>query len=356
MNARVNKLLMALNQRGLQCMIVTREDNRRYLSGFTASSATLLIHPKECILITDFRYQEQASKQARDFKLEITSSARGEKSILSDAVERLEINQIGYESDYATVDWQQAYREVLAPCTLESCSGIIQRIREIKDTYEIDCIQKAAKVTDDAFSHALKIIRPGVTEIDIKAEVCYHMSRQGCEPSFEMICASGENSSMPHAVATHRKFQPGDFVTMDFGCKYDGYCSDMTRTVAIGFATEEMKRVYDTVREAQEMALSAIRARVSCHDIDAIARNHIRSAGYGAYFGHALGHGLGLFIHEEPRFSPTCYDILQSGVCISVEPGIYLPGKFGVRIEDIVCVTEDGCKNFTTSNKEMIIL
>ena len=207
-----------------------------------------------------------------------------------------------------------------------------------------------------AFQEVLGIIRPGICEYDIAAEIGYRMAKSGCITSFNTIVASGENGSMPHAVLSNRVIQRGDFITMDFGCVYNGYCSDMTRTVAVGQPSEEMAEVYRIVLEAQRRALDLIAPGVNCFDVDTAARGYISDMGYGEYFGHGLGHSFGLEVHEEPRFSPQCHENLVPGICISVEPGIYLPGKFGVRIEDTVCITEDGYRNFTSTPKELIIL
>ena len=195
-----------------------------------------------------------------------------------------------------------------------------------------------------------------MSEIEIKSEIDYFFARRGGSPSFDTIVASGPNSSMPHAQPSDRTLRAGDFVTMDFGCRLHGYCSDMTRTVAIGEPTQKMRRVYDIVLTAQKRALDSIGPGMVCKDVDRAARAYIGQNGFGEQFGHGLGHGFGLLIHEEPRLSPSCGDILQSGMCVSVEPGIYLPGEFGVRIEDTVCIREDGFLNFTRSAKELLVI
>jgi len=229
--------------------------------------------------------------------------------------------------------------------------------RMIKDETELQTIAKAEAIGDAAFTHILDYVKPGVTEADIALEIEFFMKRQGASKlSFDTIVASGPNSSMPHAQVTNRKLQMGDFVTMDFGCVYQGYCSDMTRTVAIGEPTEEMRKVYQIVFDANIRAMEAIREGVKCNEIDAVARDYIKSQGYGDYFGHGLGHGVGLDIHEEPRFSPKCDVITKENMVITDEPGIYLPGRFGVRIEDLVVVKKDGYEKLSHSDKQLIVL
>ena len=234
--------------------------------------------------------------------------------------------------------------------------GEIDMLRWYKDNDEIEAIQRSQDVTDAAFSAILPKLKVGISEVDVMSELNYFMAKHGGSPSFDTIVAGGPNSSMPHAQPTARKLQNGDFLTMDFGCKLNGYCSDMTRTVAIGTPTDEMKKVYQIVLRAQQLALDKITSGVVCKDVDNAARGFIAQNGYGDCFGHGLGHGFGLLIHEEPRFSPNCAELTRPGICISVEPGIYLAGRFGVRIEDTVCITENGYVNFTHSPKELIIL
>ncbi len=353
--SRINALIDRLSKLNVDVMIVLNLENRLYLSGFLGSNATLFIHPDKRILITDSRYTEQAKKQAKYY--EIITTARPEEVfyIISNVSNSLNAKCIGFEADKVTYDWYTKLSSNIA-AELVPLTGIIEDLRSIKDDYEIELIKKAQSITDQAFLKILDYIKPGISEVDIASELCYYMAKSGCQVAFETIVASGPNGSMPHARPTNRKIQNGDFVTVDFGCKYNGYCSDMTRTVAVGSISEEMRKVYDSVLNAQQLALGAVHEGVKGNDIDRIARNYISNAGYGGYFGHGLGHSLGLEVHEEPRFSKYCEEVIKSGMCLSVEPGIYLPGKFGVRIEDIIKVTENGCYNFTNSPKELIIL
>lgn len=247
--------------------------------------------------------------------------------------------------------------QVCRNCSFSLGSKWIQMPRMVKDEEELTQIEQAEHIGDAAFSHVLDILKPGVSEREIALELEFFMKKQGASKlSFDTIVASGPNGSMPHAQVTDRLLQSGDFVTMDFGCVYQGYCSDMTRTVAIGTPTDEMKKVYQIVLDANVRAMEQIAAGQKCSDIDAVARGYIAKQGYGTYFGHGLGHGVGLDIHEEPRFSPKCDVITTENMVITDEPGIYLPGQFGVRIEDLVVVKENGYRKLSQSEKQLIIL
>ena len=227
----------------------------------------------------------------------------------------------------------------------------------VKDQAELEKLERAEAIGDAAFSHIVNLIKPGISEAEIALELEFFMKKQGASGlSFDTIVAGGPNSSMPHAQVTERRIQQGEFVTMDFGCVYQGYCSDMTRTVAVGEPSEEMRQVYQIVLEANRRAMEQIREGQTCSFIDSLARDYIREQGYGDYFGHGLGHGVGLDIHEEQRFSPKCDVVTKEHMAITVEPGIYLPGKFGVRIEDLVVVTKDGYETLSHSAKELMIL
>ena len=355
MNGRIKALMALPEMRGLDGVLVSSYENVRYLSGFTNVDAMLLITKDERLLFTDSRYSEQAQTQCPAFTVVETGHGISPATELKKRFETRPF-ALGFEADRQTVAWYEALKNELPHVTLADLGAKLDRLRFIKDEGEIENIRGAQKVTDDAFDFLLGLIRPGMTELEIRAELEYFMAKRGCAVSFDTIIASGPHSSMPHAQPTDRKIQNGDFITMDFGCKYNGYCSDMTRTVAVGHADEEMKKIYQIVLTAQQRALDKIAPGVVCNIVDHIARGFIDQMGYGDCFGHGLGHGFGLLIHEEPRFSPACEETLQPGMCLSVEPGIYLPGKFGVRIEDTVCITKDGMENFTASPKELIIL
>ena len=242
-------------------------------------------------------------------------------------------------------------------CELVPAQGLLGALRAAKDEEEIALMTKAQRISEQALEEILKFLRPGVTEKEVAAKLTYDMLRFGAEKmSFDPIVASGPNGSLPHAVPSDRAIQSGEFVTMDFGCVYGGYCSDMTRTVAVGEPTEEMKKVYAVVLEAQLAGIAAEKAGVTGKSVDAAARRVIEDAGYGEYFGHSFGHSVGLEIHEAPNAGSTCEDVIPLGAAVSAEPGIYLPGKFGVRIEDVTIFTADGCVNLTKAPKDLIIL
>lgn len=243
------------------------------------------------------------------------------------------------------------------PCELAPAQGLLDGLRSAKDEEELDRMRQAQRITDEAFRELLNFIRPGLTERDVAARLVYELLRRGGRKvSFDPIVAAGANGSMPHAVPGETVIQPGMFVTMDFGCVYEGYCSDMTRTVAVGQPTEEMERVYHTVLEAQRAGIAAARAGVTGSEVDRAARQVIQQAGYGAFFSHSFGHSLGLEIHESPNASPSEQSVLPTGAVISAEPGIYLPGRFGVRIEDVLVLREGGCEDITHSPKNLIVL
>ena len=254
---------------------------------------------------------------------------------------------------YATfLEFQHALHAVLVPMQKK-----IDAFRASKEPWELELMRKAQEITDLTFTQLQKVICAGMTEKDLRAELIYRLYKNGADGlSFDPIVVSGPNTSMPHGVPGDRQLQFGDFITMDFGCIYKGYCSDMTRTVALGFVTEEMDKVYKTVLKAQLAGIAATKAGVSGKAIDGAARKVIADAGYGEYFGHGYGHSLGLEIHENPSPNASNTEPLPAGVVCSAEPGIYLPGKFGVRIEDVTIITEEGCEDITGSPKNLIIV
>ena len=263
---------------------------------------------------------------------------------------------MGYEDEYLTAAAYRRYAEKLH-CELVPATELLWDLRAVKDPEELDCMIRAQRITEQAFDDILKEIRPGVSEKEIAARILYLMLHYGAEDkSFDPIVVSGPNGSLPHGVPSEKLIQAGEFVTMDIGCKFGGYCSDMTRTVAVGHVTEEMDTVYHTVLQAQLAGIAAARAGVSGAAVDGAARTVIENAGYGAFFGHSFGHGVGVEIHESPNASPANAQPLPAGAVISAEPGIYLPGKLGVRIEDVVILSETGCEDITLAPKELMIL
>lgn len=351
---RVEKIRKVLLEKGLDALIVLGELNQQYLSGFAFTDGLLLITMKRALLITDFRYYEMAENEAfSDFEVMIPENrVKTVKETLADESCR----KIGFEGESVSFATYKKYCETYPECEFVSIGNAIEELREIKDEGEIALMQKAQDITDYAFSELIKRIDTNMTEIEVAAELEYLMRRSGASGfAFDTIAVSGDASALPHGTPRNVKLKPG-FLTMDFGAKYKGYCSDMTRTIVIGKADAEIKKLYNTVREAQRLGLEAVRAGADCKDCDAAARDYIDSfKEYNGAFGHSLGHGVGLFIHESPRLSRFGEGRkLRAGEIVTVEPGIYLYGKYGCRIEDMVAVTESGNYDFTHSTKELI--
>ncbi len=336
--------------------IISSQLNQRYLSGFDYTDGYILISPDKAYLLADFRYIEAAREAVKDFEV-----IRPEGSMLStiaDLVSENNFKNIAIEESELSCEGFKRFCDKLPEAVLcHGASEMLTRQRMVKLPYEIELMEKAQQITDAAFEHILTFITPEVTEADVALELEFFMRKQGAEATaFETIAVSGCASSLPHGVPSNVKLRKG-FLTMDFGAKYKGYCSDMTRTVVIGKADEEIKKVYNTVLSAQLAALDKIQSGMLCSDADEIARSVIREAGYGPAFGHSLGHGVGMFIHESPSVSPKAGEDsrLAPGHVVTVEPGIYLEGKYGCRIEDMITIKEDGSVyNFTKSPKNLI--
>jgi Xaa-Pro aminopeptidase len=351
MSNRLTTIRTLLTEQNLTAVVVAKPENRLYFSGFTGSSGLLLVGLDTARLITDFRYVQQATRQAPDFT--VVRHGADIYETLAAEIKAVGGGRIGFESDYTTFDAyqrMQAFGGELMPLSLD-------RLRMVKDETELAALRRAVRIADEAFSHILPYLRPGVRERDIAAEMEYFMRRQGAEKmAFEIIVASGLRSALPHGRASDKQIAAGDFVTMDFGAVYGGYHSDITRTVVVGKATPRQREIYRLVLMAQQAGVEAVAPGRICREVDADARKVIIDAGYGEYFGHGLGHGVGLAIHEEPRLSPACEVVLAPGMTVTVEPGVYIPEWGGVRIEDTVVVTADGVEILTASGKELIEL
>jgi len=351
---RLEKLLDSSNKLGMDGVLVSSSYNRRYLSGFTGSSGYLLILKEKYYLLTDFRYIEQATSQCPDYEV-VDYYKKGLKKTLLELLRQHGLKKIGFENEQMTVKEFSDLQEALSTIKWINLNNTIERIRMIKDENEIELIAKAAKIGDEAFKYILTVVKPGMTEIEVANELEFFMKRQGASKlSFDTIVASGKRSSLPHAVPTEKKLENGDFVTLDFGCIYKGYCSDMTRTFVIGKASEKQKEIYNIVLKAQLNTCEKVKAGIKGKVGDAYARDIIDAAGYRTNFGHGLGHSLGLEVHEQPRFSLLSEDVIEEGMVMSIEPGIYIPDFGGVRIEDLVLITKNGIRNFCTSPKELI--
>lgn len=352
---RIKNLRSKMQKAKLDAVLVTKKENYMYFSGFTGTSAWLVITESDAVLVTDFRYTEQAEKQATSFKVSTYTGSiiKG----LNDVFNNMKIEKLGFEDTNLTVDKYNDYKAKLNIKEFVPLGGMLEESREIKDSHELKLIKKAVKIADDTFQHILDYIKPGTAEVELAAEMEYFMRKQGAAgESFETIVASGLRSSMPHGVASEKKLELGDAITFDFGALYNGYCSDMTRTVFLGKPDKNLKNVYKIVLEAQLEASCGVKKGANGKDIDSIARNFIAQKGYGGNFGHGLGHGVGLEIHEEPRLSMTAGKALKNGMVVTVEPGIYIDGLGGVRIEDMVVVNGEVPLVLTSSTKEMIVL
>ena len=344
-----------LDEHGLDAMLIVSEPGERYAVGFLGEGYVLVTRGG-AQYSTDGRYIEAAQKQVTGAEVVLTSRAHGHLELARDYIQTHGLQRVGFESGRVSVDQHRRWQEAL-PCDLIPAQGLLDGLRASKDEGELAAMRRAQKITDEAFSAILDFLRPGLTEQEVAARLVYELLRRGARKvSFDPIVAAGANGSMPHAVPGETVIENGMFVTMDFGCIVDGYCSDMTRTVAVGRPAEEMVRVYETVLAAQKAGIAAARAGMPGRELDAAGRAVIAEAGYGAYFTHSFGHSLGLEIHESPNAAPGEERPLPAGAVVSAEPGIYLPGRFGVRIEDVLVLREGGCEDLTASPKELIIL
>lgn len=351
---RVNNLREQMKSEEISSFLITSPYNLRYLTGFTGTTGLALIGLEEAFFITDFRYTEQAAKQCVGF--EIVKNVGPILEVVADLVESKNIENLGFEESFVPFK-QYVELEGLLEVDLIPVSGMVEELREIKDEEEIAIVEKACEIADKAFSHILTYIKPGMTEIQVANELDFYMRSLGASSvSFETIVASGLRSAMPHGVASEKVIEQGDMITIDFGCYYNGYVSDMTRTISLGEPSDKLREIYNVVKEAQQKVLDAAKPGMTGVELDAVARDYIASKGYGEAFGHSTGHGIGLEIHEGPNVSKLAEKAFVPGNIITNEPGIYLPGIGGVRIEDDMLVTENGIKRLTHSEKELIIL
>lgn len=341
---------------GLDAMLLTSEANCYYATGFMGEGIALVTR-RGSWYFTDSRYTEAADKAIGNAAVIREVSREKPFSVLiNEALAEAGAEKAGFEEQRMTVAEHAVYSEKLH-CTLTPASSLMTELRGSKDEEELSCMTAAQRIAEGALEQILKEIRPGMTEKEIAARLNYLMVSAGAEKTaFDTIVASGPNGSMPHAVPGMRKVREGDFITMDFGCVYKGYCSDMTRTVALGRPSDEMRNVYDIVLQAQLAGIAAAKAGVTGAAIDGAARKVIQDAGYGAYFGHSFGHSLGIDIHEAPNAAPGNDKPMPDGAVVSAEPGIYLPGKFGVRIEDVMILRPDGAQVITKAPKALLVL
>jgi Xaa-Pro aminopeptidase len=352
---RLQEVRKHLETSRLDALLVSHIPHVRYLTGFSGSNGLCVVTLKKQYFLTDNRYRDQSKAEIDGFEIVITSDT------LLNAARKLGMlngkKKIGFESQYLSVSMFENLRRLFPSASFVSKRSVIENIAVVKDESEIEAIKRAAEITDKVFGKLLLVIKPGVRELDIAAEISYWHQRFGADgDAFESIVASGPRGALPHGRATEKKILRGELVTLDFGCQYKGYHSDLTRTVAVGKPTERGRRIYRAVLEAQCKAIEATRPGVTARNLDNIARRHIRQKGFGKYFSHSLGHGLGIEIHEPLRLSVKSKDVVKAGNVFTIEPGIYIRGFGGVRIEDDVVVRDSGCEVITKSPKELMIL
>ena len=352
----IEKYQSLLETGEVDALLLTSVYNRLYAAQYRVAEGVAVVTREGAYYFTDSRYIEAAEKNLKVFTVRMTHPGSSEIERINEVIGEHTIKKLGFEENDMTYGDYLRYNEALH-AVLVPMQAKIDAFRATKEPWEIELMRKAQAITDQTFSELCKIIQAGMTEKELEAELLYRLYKHGAEgPSFDPIVVSGPNTSLPHGVPGERKLEFGDFITMDFGCIYGGYCSDMTRTVALGFVSEEMDKVYKTVLKAQLAGIAATKAGVAGRDIDGAARKVIADAGYGDYFGHGYGHSLGILIHEAPNANTRNDQPMPAGAVVSAEPGIYLPGKFGVRIEDVTVITETGCEVLTKSPKNLIIL
>ncbi|MBA2942142.1 aminopeptidase P family protein [Paenibacillus sp. CGMCC 1.16610] len=352
---RIERLRKVMQEQNLPAVLITNAYNRTYVSGFTGSSGYVLITLDRAILLTDFRYMTQAPQQAKLFEV-VEHQAKVMESVKG-LLNQQGITQLAFEQGDVSYGDFLGYQAALPGIELLPTAKLVEGIRMVKDDVELQVMQEAADLADQTFSHILSYIKPGVKELDIALEIEMFIRKNGgTSTSFETIVASGERSALPHGKASDRVLQINEFVKLDFGAYYKGYCSDITRTVMLGKPTDKHKEIYDIVLEAQLNCLANLKPGITGREGDAYARDVIVKHGYGDYFGHSTGHGLGMEVHESPRLAKTEDTILTPGMVVTVEPGIYLPGFGGVRIEDDAVITDTGIKILTSSTKDFLII
>ena len=351
----LEKYLTLLNDE-VDGLLLTSRYSRHYGAEFDIAEGVAIVTKSGCRYFTDSRYIESAQNNLKGFEVLEINRQNSYIARLNAAIVDFGVSALGFEESDMTVGQFNYYKEQLQ-ADLKPYDKQINSFRAMKEDWELNLMRKAQAITDKAFSEVITRIRVGMTELELQAELIYCLYKNGATGlAFDPIVVSGPNTSLPHGVAGERVIRAGDFITMDFGASYQGYCSDMTRTVAVGFVTEEMEKVYNTVLKAQLTALAISKAGVPGKDIDAAARKVIADAGYGEYFGHGYGHSLGLQVHESPSPNGANENGMPIGAVASAEPGIYLPGKFGVRIEDVIIYRENGHENITASPKNLIII
>ncbi|MEO8512923.1 MAG: Xaa-Pro peptidase family protein [Ignavibacteria bacterium] len=352
--SRIEKIKAILAELKLDAFYVTHLPNIRYLSGFSGSSAYLIISKDKNYFFTDFRYKEQSKVQVKECEIIVNFSPAEE---IKNVINKNGFKNIAFEPTHLTVHQLDQMKESFRGVTFTAVAERIEQLTMIKTPDEIAKILKACDITDKVFSKLLEIIKPGMKENDVSAEISYWHKKYGAEKdSFDPIVASGWRGALPHGMASDKVIESGEMVTLDFGCIYDGFCSDMTRTISIGKPDDEMKKIYDVVLESQVRAVNAAKEGINTKELDNISRDYINQNGYEGKFGHGLGHGLGIEVHEMPSISQRMDINVPAGVVFTIEPGIYVEGLGGVRIEDDILTKAGGCDVFNKSRKELIII
>lgn len=353
----LSKLWERLIKENIDAVWIGNIVNIRYLTGFTGSTADLLLLREEGYILVDSRYWEQANLEVKGVKPVLVNGDVNIYTFLKELKERNKLRNIGFESNYVSYNTWQKLREILDNVELVPLENWVEELRMIKEEEEIKKIEKALRIAERAFEKLLEMIKPGVSEKDLAVELEYQMAKLGSEKiAFETIVASGERGALPHGKASNKKVKHGEFIVFDFGSVYEGYHSDITRTIFLGEPREEEILIYNIVLEAQKRVEEIIGEGLECSFVDRVARDIISENGLGNYFGHGLGHGVGLEIHELPRLSPKSNIILKEGMVVTVEPGVYIPGKFGIRIEDLVVVGKKGSKILNKLTNDLIII
>lgn len=355
---RLAKLRSKLAEQRLDAILITMMDNVRYISGFTGSTATAIVGKSDAVLLVDPRYTTQANDECRGFRIVEYRRVTERLPRVIAEVEGMKAGSLGFEADYLPYSEYKSLEESRrSNISLVDTQRIVDDLRLIKDAQELDAIKYAIAISDACFEEILVQIKPGLMERDVAIAIDFCMRKHGAsKPAFDTIVAAGPHAALPHAQPGDRILERGQLLKMDFGAEYQQYPSDLTRTVCLGQPDAKQREVYNTVLEAQLKAIDAIRPGIAGKDVDSVARDHIAAAGYGKYFGHGLGHSLGRGVHDGPGLSQTSPIILEPGMVMTVEPGIYIPGWGGVRIEDDVLVTDDGCEILTKATKELLAL
>jgi Xaa-Pro aminopeptidase len=352
MSSRADRLAAAVAEEGLDALLITNLPNVRWATGFTGTNGIAVIGPDVRLFFTDFRYVEQAAEQVPDYE-----RLRVSQNLLADVAERLE-GKVGFEDQWLSVRSHTRIQEAAGESVeLVGASGIVETLREVKEPHEIETMRAAAAIADQVYGELAETGIAGRTEKQIAADMEVRMRQLGADDrSFPAIVASGGHGALPHAVPRDVPVERDSLMIVDMGCVVDGYCSDCTRTFATGSLSDEAHEIYELVSRAQLAGLEAVKAGADCRGVDTFVRDMIDGAGYGENYGHGLGHGVGLEVHEGPRLAQSATGSLSSGNTVSVEPGVYLPGRLGVRIEDLVAVTDDGCDILTGFTKELVTL